>query len=218
MVIQTEGAPETLAEARAAGFTPTRWGRRIRATSVEWGPTRSSLDHTRGNRDGFRVSQLAAFEAMLPRIAEACQAVYGDRLVSLVVFGSVARGTPNVDSDIDLLIVVRELPWGRTRRMREFQGVKALVAPELSHAAAQGVHTRLSPILKTRDEVRAGSALFLDMTEDAKVLLDRDGFMQAYLRGLRGRLTRLGAKRVWRGDSWYWDLKPDYKPGQVFEI
>jgi predicted nucleotidyltransferase len=164
------------------------------------------------------VSHGRAFEALLPAIAEACRATYRERLVSLVVFGSVARGTPKSDSDIDLLVVADGLPKGRTRRMREFGAVKQLLAPELARAAAAGVTTRLSVIFKTRDEVEAGSPLFFDMTEDARFLHDRDGFMQQSLQDLRARLARLGAKRVWKGEAWYWDLKPDYQPGQVFEI
>jgi len=31
-------------------------------------------------------------------------------------------------------------------------------------------------------------------------------------------LARLGAKRIWRENMRYWELKPDYKPGEVFEI
>jgi len=38
---------------------------------------------------------------------------FGKRLVSLVVFGSVARGTMKSDSDLDLLIVAQGLPRGR---------------------------------------------------------------------------------------------------------
>jgi hypothetical protein len=26
------------------------------------------------------------------------------------------------------------------------------------------------------------------------------------------------AKRVWKGSAWYWDLKPDYRPGDVIEL
>ncbi|MEL9940841.1 MAG: nucleotidyltransferase domain-containing protein [Ignisphaera sp.] len=40
----------------------------------------------------------------------------GDNLVSVVVFGSVARCEARRDSDIDLLIVVREAPRSRLRR------------------------------------------------------------------------------------------------------
>jgi hypothetical protein len=38
------------------------------------------------------------------------------------------------------------------------------------------------------------------------------------LEKLRKRLTELGAKRVWRGNAWYWILKPDLRPGEVFEL
>jgi hypothetical protein len=31
-------------------------------------------------------------------------------------------------------------------------------------------------------------------------------------------LAHLGARRVWLGNAWYWDLKPDYRPGDVFEL
>jgi len=30
---------------------------------------------------------------------------------------------------------------------------------------------------------------------------------------LKGRLDKLGARRIWKDDAWYWDLKPDFKPG-----
>ena len=64
----------------------------------------------------------------------------------------------------------------------------------------------------------AGSPLFLDMTEDARILYDRDGFLERAFVDLESRLERLGARRIWRGNAWYWDLKPDYTPGEVFEI
>ena len=66
--------------------------------------------------------------------------------------------------------------------------------------------------------MRQGSPLFLDMVDDARILLDRGDFFQRELNGLRERLARLGARRIWKGNAWYWDLKPDYTPGEVFEI
>ena len=44
------------------------------------------------------------FDHLVREISAACQAHYGDRLVSLAVFGSVARHTQRPDSDIDLLV------------------------------------------------------------------------------------------------------------------
>ena len=56
------------------------------------------------------------------------------------------------------------------------------------------------------------------MVEDARVLYDRNGFFANELTRLRSKLTQLGAKRVWKGNVWYWDLKPDYRPGEVFDL
>jgi len=38
------------------------------------------------------------------------------------------------------------------------------------------------------------------------------------LERLRARLAVLGARRIRRGNAWYWDLKPDYRPGDVFSL
>lgn len=82
----------------------------------------------------------------------------------------------------------------------------------------EGIHTRLWPVFKTPFEVEKGSPLFLDMLEDGRILLDRDGLFGGILDRLKKRLGEMGARRIWRGKAWYWDLKPDYEPGEVFEI
>jgi predicted nucleotidyltransferase len=160
----------------------------------------------------------AAFEHLLTKLCEAVVAVYGERLVTLAVYGSVARGTMRYDSDLDLLIVARDLPNGRFARLEEFRAVEESLAPVLSDLLDKGIRTDLSPVFKTPETVEAGSPLFLDMVDDARVLYDRDGFFAGRLERLRKRLAELGAKRIWRGNAWYWDLKPDYRPGEVFEL
>ncbi len=129
-----------------------------------------------------------AFDQLTQRIAAAAQKIYGDRLVSVVLYGSVARGTMRHDSDIDLLIVARDLPAGRLNRVREFEAVEEAVEEHVKRAAG------------------------------ARVLYDRQGFFAQRLARLRDRLSELGAKRVWKGNAWYWDLKPDYRQGEVFEL
>ena len=76
----------------------------------------------------------------------------------------------------------------------------------------------LSPVFKTPAEVEAGSPLFLDMIDDARLLHDTDGFFRRYLDGFRRRLQVLGSRRIWLGNAWYWELKPDLKPGEVFTL
>ncbi|MEO8678484.1 MAG: nucleotidyltransferase domain-containing protein [Vicinamibacterales bacterium] len=158
------------------------------------------------------------YDVLVEAASKACQRHYGARLVSVAVFGSVGRRTPGPDSDIDLLVVAEQLPRGRLARSDDFAAVERSLNPQLTSAHAHGLHPTLSPIFKTPEEVAAGSPLFLDMLDDGRILYDRDGFLQQAFEAFADRLARLGARRIWREDSWYWDLKPDYKPGEVFEI
>lgn len=119
----------------------------------------------------------------------------------------MGRGTARPDSDVDILLIVEGLSHWRMKRMEEFSPIEI----------ALGV-ANLSPVLKTLEEARNGSPLFLDMVEDAVILYDRENFLKNTLDGLRANLTLLGAKRIWRGDNWFWDLKPDYQRGEVFEV
>ena len=160
----------------------------------------------------------AHFDELLGVLVAACQRHYGQRLVSLAVFGSVGRGTPRPDSDIDLLIVADDLPRGRVARVGDFARIEADMGSALRRVRSAGVITALSPVLKTPAEVAQGSPLFLDMLEDAKLLVDRDAFLEHAFEAFRARLARLGARRIWRGNAWFWDLKPDYKPGEVFDL
>jgi predicted nucleotidyltransferase len=74
----------------------------------------------------------------IKRLAREVCHVYGPDLVSLGVYGSVGRGTPRHDSDIDLLIVARNLPQGRYDTWVMFTGVERRMAGTLSEAMASG--------------------------------------------------------------------------------
>jgi predicted nucleotidyltransferase len=160
----------------------------------------------------------ATFAAILDAIQREARRFYGDRLQAVAVFGSVGRGTMRDDSDIDLLLVVDPLPDGRLPRIEEFAGVERAVAPDLDLARQSGVDTRISAVIRTPAEVRAGSPLVFDMIEDARLLYDPHGALRLALDDMKRRLDHLGARRIRSGGSWYWDLKPDYRPGETFEL
>ena len=51
----------------------------------------------------------ATYDALLADLTGACRQHYRDRLLSVAVYGSVARGMPRPDSDVDLLVVAQGL-------------------------------------------------------------------------------------------------------------
>lgn len=147
-----------------------------------------------------------------------CQSFYGARLITLAGYGSVARGTFGPLSDFDFLLVADDFADGNPPRNQEFQSVKRALEPEMENCRAAGWEITLRPLFKSPPAVEYGSPLFLDMVDDARILFDRDDFFARRLDLMQKRMRALGSKRIWEGETWYWDLKPDWKPGDVIEL
>jgi predicted nucleotidyltransferase len=176
----------------------------------------------RGEHDAAEATGPEAHAGQLRRLADryagAIEDLLGRSLVSVVLFGSVARGEAHTHSDIDLLIISEGLPPGRLARQTLVEPADAALDADLRALRRSGALTDFSPLLKTPEEVLRLPPLLLDLVEDAVILYDRDGFFAGVLARLRDSLARLGARRVHRGRLRYWVLKPDYSPGEVFEL
>ncbi len=154
------------------------------------------------------------YRSVLSMAVGAWRAALDARLVSVVLFGSVARGTPGPNSDLDILIVARDLPRPLYRRRAPL-----LEAWERRRAQADVAPVTWSLIVKTPEEAAHTSPLYLDMVEDAVLLVDEGGFFAAILRRLRERMLSLGSRRIFLEDgSWYWDLKPGMRYGEVVSL
>ena len=150
--------------------------------------------------------------------AATLERVAGESLVAIVLFGSVARREATPYSDIDLLIVAEKLPQGRFARQEWLQAAENLLEPKRRSLYKEGMLTDFCPIIKTPEEARQITPFYLDFVEDAVILYERDGFFSAVLEKLRQSLSRLGARRMRLGKIRYWELKPDYVPGEIFEL
>lgn len=92
------------------------------------------------------------------------------------------------------------------------------MTPLINSLRKEGIHTSLSPIIKSPEEAIKGSPLFLDIVEGVKILFDSEGFFAGVLAQLNERLKALGSRRVRLGNALFWILEPDIKAGEVFEI
>ena len=155
-------------------------------------------------QEPFRSALVAATDAWIER----------EGLVSIVLFGSVARWEARPTSDIDVLLVAEGLPRRQADRRQPF-----LDAWEAVRAARGLPPVEWNLIVKTPHEATYHSPLYLDMVEDAILILDRERFFEEVLAGMRERMRELGSRRIHLPDgSWYWDLKPDFRWGDVVEI
>lgn len=158
------------------------------------------------------------YKSLLEKLTKLLQEEFQDRLVSVVLYGSVARGDNRKDSDVDLLLVIKDLPKTITERVILFDKVERKLDDDIMRLMDEGYYVTFSPGLKTPEEAVRFSPIYMDMTEDAIILYDRDGFFRKVLEKTRKRLKELGFERVWLSEkSWYW-RKRDYKLGEIIDF
>jgi len=163
------------------------------------------------------MESIAVWEGFLEKIREALLSFYGDDLLAAVIFGSAARGDFKKGSDLDLLIVLRESKDSMGKRIDEFMGMEWELrkSQEYARVKVQGLPHRLEPVILDLEEFQQHPPLLLDLTSDAKVLIDKGDVFSQEMDVLRRRLQELGAKKViLEGGRWYWILKPDIKWGE----
>ena len=146
------------------------------------------------------------------------RAELGERLTAVALYGSVARGEAHRWSDIDLFVVhrgdretVSEAFLTTELRLRD--------QPLARELTARGVPTAPVVICRSEEDLADTPWLMLDMTHHGILLFDPRGVLRRKLQRLKARLEELGSRRIELDDgSWYWDLKPDLRPGEVVTL
>jgi predicted nucleotidyltransferase len=118
----------------------------------------------------------------------------GDALVSVILFGSRARGEAHENSDWDLLIVARDLPSRYFKRHIQLK--------EFLPATWRGDVTVLA---KTPQEFEAYlPSLFLDIALDGIILYDTDDYAHEKMTTLKHFIQEQGLHRERIGHDWLW--------------
>ena len=116
---------------------------------------------------------------------------FGSELVSIVLFGSQARGTADEHSDIDLLVIAEGIPsdW---RQQRDIVN-KIIMSPEL-------INLPVSIILKSPDVVKASldtvQPLLFGILKSYRVLYDPTQFFETQAQIYRKRMKEWDVKEI----------------------
>jgi hypothetical protein len=160
----------------------------------------------------------ADYQSVLKKLLSLLDEEFGEEICSIALFGSVARGTASATSDIDLLIVHQD---GVPQVLDRFTNVvmRLRESEESQELEAKGILADPYPLFLTMTRLKKHPWILLDIADHGVILQDHDEILAKELMAIRKRLKELGAVKVVFSDStWYWDLKPDWKPGEVVEL
>ena len=138
-------------------------------------------------------------QAVIQRLRE----TLGEKLISVALFGSYARGDSHPGSDIDLLVIAEQLPEHPVERM-------------------QWLHKLIVPVTKKRvgfvgwtpeDFSSAFPSLYLDLGLDARILFDPNGFFSERLERIKEIIEEAGLYRVQNGRNFAWRFKKPLQHG-----
>ena len=139
----------------------------------------------------------------LDKIVDCYKEYLGDHLISMVLFGSHARGDSKVTSDYDLFIIAEELPSRPFPRM-------LFIRKPLTGQFEQ----KLCIIAKTPEEVlKYFPPLFLDIGLDGVVLFDRDDFFKNVQKKIKEIIIQAGIQRKQANGEFYWEWQNPPKKG-----
>lgn len=160
------------------------------------------------------------YDALINEYCAALREHFGDGLISICVFGSVARGEAKADSDIDILVVADGLPSDIGVRTKGTNYIhenlkKGEAYTSLRKSSVSGL---ISDIFFTPEEIKGHPPILLDIIDDGVILYDKNSFLSNALKTLKEKLEMQKAKRVITKKGHFWLLKPDMKTGEIVEI
>lgn len=167
-----------------------------------------------------RVVTSRTFQPLVKAFVELARRAWSDQLVSVVLYGSVARGTPTATSDVDVLLVIREAPSAYWKRLQPLVPVLLQLRQHPSWRAleARGLSPSMNVLILSPAEARERRPLYLDMVDEARLLLDRDRFFARRLSAFKARMRAWGTRKIRHNGAWYWDLKPDLRLGEALKL
>lgn len=130
---------------------------------------------------------------------------YGENLLGLAIFGSFARRENRKDSDLDLLIILKNAGKRRVR-LEEFIEKIEMKHDEKAQQLfrEQGLLCELSPYILTESEALLVQPIYYDLVAHHVIVWDPQGIIARIINSTSNLLRKVGARRVRRNNTWEW--------------
>lgn len=119
------------------------------------------------------------YEEPLNEFTEMVLDKFGDNVISIVLFGSVARGTAARYSDIDLLVISKKLPLKILEREE--------IVSDIILKIIKKYYIRVCPVFLGPEDLSGNNInpLFYGVITGYRVLYDPKGFWNNFLAGIK---------------------------------
>lgn len=140
-------------------------------------------------------------------------------ILSLILYGSVARSTWNEESDIDLLLILSNK---FTKNFNDFR-ISKLTIEFYNKIYQSDLYKKmkfhpLSLMSLTKEELKRFRTLFYDIAIDGIILYDRKNIGLKFIEKYKKQIKKKNLKRVYLDeDDFYWE-RGDIKMGDIIEL
>ena len=136
-------------------------------------------------------------EIAINEFVEACKEKFGEDLISIVLFGSYARGNFKESSDVDLLVIAKNLPGNVFERDKLME--------EIVWNILKKRHIKISPILVEPEEIKIHAKwpnpLFYGILLGYRILFGNE-FFEEVMKVVKERIMEKDPIYIEGGKEW----------------
>ncbi len=152
---------------------------------------------------------------IIDRTISAIKDAYTDNLISLAIYGSYANGNARFNSDLDLFIILDKTG----RRIAELKYFYDKVEVPLENELLQllklhRIDMSISPFIVSKEQASFFNPLYLDMSENAYIIYDKDDFLRSILIKVGELIKRHNFKKKLLSNTFLWDMSSHVMIGQ----
>ena len=167
--------------------------------------------------DFDRVSYI--FRDYLYNFVKLMKEDYKEDLLSIILFGSVARVKWNNESDIDLLIIFTNKSSLRTTINKRLTKIISDYErkSKLRNSKGDRLFSTIQDISLEIKDLHTFRTIFYDIAMDGIILFDRNQTGFHFLRKIKKRIEEKGLRRVFiKENDYYWERNVDF--GEIIEL
>ena len=134
------------------------------------------------------IPEAKYMQSISRQIREKIKNLSGIKIISIAIFGSVARHEDSADSDIDLLVVAEGIAKKRIQRIPDMIRIERELDPK------SPVDVLLVSKEECQSNFRNHNPLYLDIAFDAEIIYDDTGFLEKLMEETRNRFTQYSTR------------------------